>query len=180
VFVVAKKFIALVRAVGAVADRGRRALCGRCAGWPAIVGMAALLVAGCGEQSPRSPIACKASGAHQDVDPAVAGRLQGTLDRVRREQKIPGAAAAVVVGDCLWVGASGLADVRTREPVRAEAVFEVGSVTKTFVAALVLKLAEDGVLGLGDRLSRWVPEFPVAAESRCASCSTTPPAPPIT
>jgi CubicO group peptidase (beta-lactamase class C family) len=85
----------------------------------------------------------------------------------------------MVIGDCLWVGASGFADVRTREPVRAEAVFEVGSVTKTFVAALVLKLAEDGVLGLGDRLSRWVPEFPVAAESRCASCSTTPPAPPI-
>jgi D-alanyl-D-alanine carboxypeptidase len=87
-------------------------------------------------------------------------RLQGTLDRVRREQKIPGAAAAVVVGDCLWVGASGLADVRTREPVRDETLFEVGSVTKTFVAALVLKLAEDGVLGLDDRLSRWVPEFP--------------------
>jgi D-alanyl-D-alanine carboxypeptidase len=87
--------------------------------------------------------------------------LQGTLDRVRREQEIPGAAAAVVIpGEGVWVGASGLADVHTREPVRADTLFEVGSVTKTFVAALVLKLAEDGVLGLDDRLSRWVPAFP--------------------
>jgi D-alanyl-D-alanine carboxypeptidase len=46
--------------------------------------------------------------------------------------------------------------------VRAETLFEVGSVTKKFVAALVLRLAEDGVLGLDDRLSRWVPEFPDA------------------
>ena len=88
-------------------------------------------------------------------------RLQRTLDRVRREQEIPGAAAAVVIpGEGVWVGASGVADVRMREPVRAETLFEVGSVTKTFVAALVLRLAEDGVLGLDDRLSRWVPEFP--------------------
>jgi CubicO group peptidase (beta-lactamase class C family) len=83
------------------------------------------------------------------------------LDRVRREQEIPGAAAAVVIpGGGAWVGASGLADARTREPVRAETLFQAGSITKTFVAALVLKLAEDGVLALDDRLSRWVPAFP--------------------
>jgi D-alanyl-D-alanine carboxypeptidase len=119
----------------------------------AIVGVAALLVAGCGEA--RGP-----SGS-PELDPATEKRLQGTLDRVRREQELPGAAAAVVTaGGGVWVGASGLADVHTREPVRAETLFEVGSVTKTFVAALVLQLAEDGVLGLDDPLSRWVPEFP--------------------
>jgi D-alanyl-D-alanine carboxypeptidase len=128
-----------------------------CDRWPAIVGVAALLVAGCGERSPRTPTERGPSG----FDPAAAKRLQGTLDRVRREQEIPGAAAAVVVpGAGVWVGASGLADVRTRERVRAETMFQAASVTKTFVAALVLKLAEDGVLGLDDPLSRWVPAFP--------------------
>jgi D-alanyl-D-alanine carboxypeptidase len=39
-------------------------------------------------------------------------------------------------------------------------MFEAGSITKTFVAALVLDLAEDGVLRLDDRLSRWIPAFP--------------------
>ena len=39
-------------------------------------------------------------------------------------------------------------------------LFAAGSITKTLVAALVLKLAERDVLELDDRLSRWVPEFP--------------------
>lgn len=132
----------------------------------AIVGVAALLLAGCGERSTGAPAERRSSGSpgdHADraFDAAAARRFQGTLDRVRREQEIPGAAAAVVIpGEGVWVGASGVADVRTREPVRAETLFEVASVTKTFVAALVLKLAEDGVLGLDDRLARWVPRFP--------------------
>jgi D-alanyl-D-alanine carboxypeptidase len=69
------------------------------------------------------------------VDPAAGRRLQGTLDRVRRDQEIPGAAATLIIGECIWVGASELADVRTREPVRDETLFQVGSITKTFVAA---------------------------------------------
>jgi D-alanyl-D-alanine carboxypeptidase len=151
--------------IGVGLKRGRRALSGRLASRAAIVAVAALLVAGCGEGSPQTPTACGPSGSpapdgRRGVDPAVARRLQRTLDRVRREQEVPGAAAAVVIGECVWVDASGLADVRTHEPVRAETLFQVGSITKTFVAALVLKLAEDGVLGLDDRLSSWVPAFP--------------------
>jgi D-alanyl-D-alanine carboxypeptidase len=135
----------------------------RGAAWPAIVGVAALLVVACGEQSRATLTACPAgSGARRygTVDPAAAKRLQGTLDRVRREQRIPGAAAAVVIDGCLWVGASGLADVRTGAPVRPATLFAIASVTKPLIAALVLALADDGVLGLDDELSRWVPGFP--------------------
>ena len=151
--------------IGVGLKRGRRALSGRFASRPTIVAVAALLVAGCGERSPQTPTACGPSGSpapdgRRGVDPAAARRLQHTLDHVRREQEVPGAAAAVVIGECVWVGASGLADVHTREPVRAETLFQVGSITKTFLAALVLKLAEDGVLGVDDRLSNWVPTFP--------------------
>ena len=146
-------------------QRIRRALSDGLAGWPAIVGVAALLVAGCGERSHPTPTGCGPSRAPapdrpRGVEAAAAARLQGTLDRVRREQELPGAAAAVVLGECLWVGVSGLANVGTREPVRSTTLFAVASVTKPFVAALVLKLAEEGMLGLDDRLSRWVPGFP--------------------
>jgi D-alanyl-D-alanine carboxypeptidase len=126
-----------------------------------LVAVAALLVSGCGERSPSTPASRESGGSPAHRPRPVAEQLQGTLDRVRREQKIPGAAAAVVMpGESVWVGVSGFADVRLREPVRAETLFQAASVTKTFVAALVLRLAEHGVLGLDDRLSRWVPEFP--------------------
>jgi D-alanyl-D-alanine carboxypeptidase len=53
--------------------------------------------------------------------------------------------------------ARGFADVRTRRPMRADERFRIGSVTKTFVAALVLRLVEDGELGLDDSVERWLP-----------------------
>ncbi len=75
----------------------------------------------------------------------------------------PGAVAAVVAGGrVVWVGASGLADVRRRVPVRRDTRFAIASVTKPFVAGLVVQLAATGVLGLDDPLSRWVPRFPGA------------------
>jgi D-alanyl-D-alanine carboxypeptidase len=118
---------------------------------------ASLLIA-CGGHSP--------SATHGGVQPrgddaAAGAKLQATLDRVRRQQQIPGAEAAVVFPDGhVWAGESGLADLRTRDPVRPDTLFAIGSVTKTFIAALVLSLAQDGKLSLDDRLSRWVPSFP--------------------
>jgi D-alanyl-D-alanine carboxypeptidase len=97
------------------------------------------------------------------AEPPLAARLQQTLDRERATQDVPGAAAAVVAGGrVVWVGVSGLADVRRRVPVRRTTRFAIGSVTKPFVAGLVVQLAASGVLGLDDPLSRWVPHFPGA------------------
>jgi D-alanyl-D-alanine carboxypeptidase len=97
------------------------------------------------------------------AEPPLAARLQQTLDRERVAQQIPGGAAAVVAGGRVaWVGASGLADVRRHVPVRRETRFAIASVTKPFVAGLVVQLAAGGVLGLDDPLSRWVPGFPGA------------------
>jgi D-alanyl-D-alanine carboxypeptidase len=97
------------------------------------------------------------------AEPPLAERLQRTLDRERAAQDIPGAAAAVVAGGrVVWVGESGLAAVRSREPVRPDTLFAIGSVTKPFVAGLVVQLAATGLLSLEDPLSRWMPHFPGA------------------
>ena len=39
-------------------------------------------------------------------------------------------------------------------------LFGFGSITKTFVAAIVLQLVEEGKLGLGDTLGKWIEEYP--------------------
>jgi NADPH:quinone reductase-like Zn-dependent oxidoreductase len=46
--------------------------------------------------------------------------------------------------------------------VRRETRFAIASVTKPFVAGLVVQLAAAGILGLDDPLSRWMPRFPGA------------------
>jgi D-alanyl-D-alanine carboxypeptidase len=139
---------------------------GRLASLIALVGGSLAVAFGCGEgSSSRQPAdrqgGSPARGQTGGLDPALASRLQETLDRVRKHQEIPGAAAAVVIpGQGVWTGTSGEADTRTHRPVTDRTLFGVGSVTKTFVAALMLKLAERDVLDLDDHLSRWVPEFP--------------------
>ena len=51
--------------------------------------------------------------------------------------------------------------------------FRVGSITKTFVAALVLSLVETGSFEADHPVERWLPGvFPAEARSRCATCST--------
>ena len=53
--------------------------------------------------------------------------------------------------------ARGFADVSKAIPMRPGQRFRIGSVTKTFVAALVLQLVQDGRLQLDDTVERWLP-----------------------
>jgi D-alanyl-D-alanine carboxypeptidase len=63
-----------------------------------------------------------------------------------------------------WSAAMGEADLGSGRPVTEDTPFVVGSITKTFVAALVLQLAEEGLLELDAPLSRWLPDYPDAGE----------------
>ena len=86
------------------------------------------------------------------TDPAV---LQQQLDGVV-EAGAPGVVGLVRTGERTWRGASGLGDLRANRPARAGDRFRVGSVTKSFVATLVLQLVGESRLGLDDNLERWL------------------------
>ena len=57
----------------------------------------------------------------------------------------------------LWVSATGLGDLAAQTPWTASNESRIGSVTKTFTAALVMQLSEEGVLSLDDPIEKWVP-----------------------
>ncbi|MEU5217269.1 serine hydrolase domain-containing protein [Streptomyces sp. NPDC020807] len=80
---------------------------------------------------------------------------------------IPGLFAEVRAGDQVWRGAAGVADLDTRRPVTADMRHRVGSVTKTFTASAVLRLAEAGRLDLDAPVGRYltVPHLGERAES---------------
>jgi D-alanyl-D-alanine carboxypeptidase len=84
--------------------------------------------------------------------------LQQALRRACNNQGIVGASAAAVLPlDGLWLGTFGTSDGVA--PIRPQTSFEVGSVTKTLVAATMLRLAEEGRLNLDDTIGQWLPEF---------------------
>lgn len=73
----------------------------------------------------------------------------------------PGMAVLLARGDrVLYRGACGLANLELGVPLSPDHVFRIGSVTKQFAAAAVLKLAEAGKLSLDDPLTKFVPGYP--------------------
>lgn len=55
----------------------------------------------------------------------------------------------------------GLADAEFDVPANDQTMFRIGSVTKQFTAALVMRLVEQKKLALDDELARYVPDFPL-------------------
>lgn len=95
----------------------------------------------------------------KDVDPALAVTFQALIDDMQTKGTgVVGLAAAVAMPDGgRWEGAAGssTADLAL-EPGMLQGI---GSITKTYVATLVLKLAEEGRLSLDDSLHRWLPAY---------------------
>jgi D-alanyl-D-alanine carboxypeptidase len=99
-----------------------------------------------GHQMPVAP-------APQRIDP---GELRRLLDQIVAAGA-PGAAALVRDEHGVQRAASGLADLRTRRPMRPGLNYRVASVTKPFVATVVLQLVAEGRLSLSDTVDRWLP-----------------------
>lgn len=101
------------------------------------------------------------TAAGQQVDPAIATKLQQALEKVRRQLGSPGIEATVILPDgSSWTGVAGLAVVKSKQAVTPSTPFAYASVTKTFTAALIGRLADEGRLHLDDRLSTWLPDIP--------------------
>ncbi|MBB3763598.1 serine hydrolase domain-containing protein [Sphingomicrobium lutaoense] len=73
----------------------------------------------------------------------------------------PGVAANIVDdGKIVYHGARGMADVEEGVPLRPDSRFRLGSITKQFAAAMMMKLIEEGRVSLDDPLNRYVSDFP--------------------
>jgi D-alanyl-D-alanine carboxypeptidase len=100
-----------------------------------------------------------------DFPPELAAQLDATLAERFEGVAAPGVAVAVVLpGGAGWYGAAGIASVYSDAPLGPSARFRVGSITKTFVAAAALQLAEEGTWNLSDPLDDWVPDWQLGPE----------------
>jgi D-alanyl-D-alanine carboxypeptidase len=59
----------------------------------------------------------------------------------------------------LYVQSYGVSDLTTQQSAQPSTIFEIGSVTKQFTAALIMKLQELGQLHVDDSISIYLPEY---------------------
>ncbi|GAA3573361.1 serine hydrolase domain-containing protein [Kribbella ginsengisoli] len=83
-------------------------------------------------------------GLQRELDGVVAGMAVGVLAEVRDEEGV-------------WRGTSGVAVMGTPRPVPVDGRFRAGSITKTFVATVLLQLVDEGLVRLDDSVERWLP-----------------------
>ena len=86
-------------------------------------------------------------------------KLQQVLDEKISKYDVRGVSAAIIFPDQkIWTGVSGVS--YDTVSIKPDMLFAIGSITKNVVAALTLKLVEEGKLSLDDPLSDWLPEYP--------------------
>ncbi|MFD0555072.1 serine hydrolase domain-containing protein [Streptomyces rectiviolaceus] len=94
--------------------------------------------------------------------PAAAGvgvghaQTQEALDAAVKDG-VPGATGQVDDRYSIWTGTAGVGDLKSGAPRSAVDRYRIGSMTKTFVATVLLQLEAEGRLGLDDKVDTWLP-----------------------
>lgn len=87
--------------------------------------------------------------------------LRAIVDTFVATTGTPGAMVGIWQGnDAPWLYASGVSDITANTPLSTDDAFRIASVTKTFVATVVLQLIEEGLLTLDDVVATWVADIP--------------------
>ena len=77
------------------------------------------------------------------------------------QEGIVGLSVAIAVDDTiLFAEGFGFADLERSRPASADTIYDIASTGKQFTAAAILRLVDDGVIGLDDRIRDVVPETP--------------------
>ncbi len=76
------------------------------------------------------------------------------------KKDVPGGAVLISKDNqIIYQKGFGLADLTTKEAITPNTLFNVGSISKTFVAFGILKLAKENKLSLNDNLFKYFPDF---------------------
>ena len=98
----------------------------------------------------------RTSAPQSDTAATLGARIRTTLER----HQIPGAVTfAVTKSRTVYRAAFGVADISTRRPMAADAIFRIASMTKPVTSVATLQLIERGRISLDAPVSKYLPEL---------------------
>lgn len=102
-----------------------------------------------------------ASSAFPPLTPAVTAQLDKAVTQVMREANVPGVTVGLwVPGKGHYVRSFGVADKATGARMSAGLNMRIGSETKTFTVTALLRLVDQGKVGLDDPIGKYVDGVP--------------------
>jgi CubicO group peptidase (beta-lactamase class C family) len=96
-------------------------------------------------------------------------QLEPVIKQVMEQANMPGFAIAVVENQkIVYAAGFGVKNLSTREPISAQSLFHMASITKPFVASSIMQLWEKGKLDLDAPVVKYLPYFRVKDERYAA------------
>lgn len=108
-------------------------------------------------------LAAPATAQRRRSDPgvSVATAINAIAEAAVERLSIPALSVAVMRGEQLMLARGyGFADVERKIPAEAGTIYQLGSISKQFTAAAVMRLVERGKVRLDDPLTRYLPDYP--------------------
>ena len=89
-------------------------------------------------------------------------KLDQFFDRLAEKNQAMGSLTIAKDGKVLYTRAIGYSQINgsQRKPATTATRYRVGSITKTFTAAMILQFVEEGKLKLSDTLDKFFPQIP--------------------
>jgi CubicO group peptidase (beta-lactamase class C family) len=101
---------------------------------------------------------------HDDItDPNLRLLGEQVIEAMQR-LRVPGVAVGVLHNGQEHVAGFGVTSVEHPLPVNADTLFQIGSITKTFVGTAAMRLVEMGKLGLDVPVRAYLPDLRLASE----------------
>lgn len=131
--------------------------------WLAIMCVSFLAIAFAG------PLSCRQQPPDPQKTPSFSAAAKQKMDQVvektMQQYGIPGVIVGVwVPSRGAWVKTKGKSNITTGKVIEPDERVRVASITKTFIATVVLQLAEENKLSLDDKLEKYAPNIPRANE----------------
>jgi CubicO group peptidase (beta-lactamase class C family) len=96
--------------------------------------------------------------SNNDTTSSSAG-FDNIFDSVFKADEPGGAVLIAKDGKIIYEKGFGIADINSKTPIDPKTLFNVGSITKTFVAYGILQLAKENKLSLDDDIYNYFPDF---------------------
>ncbi len=97
--------------------------------------------------------------------PSLLSELNWLDEAIREEMErwqVPGISVGILKDGEVEIAGYGTVNIETGAPVLPETLFQVGSISKTFTATLVLQLVDEGLLDLDVPVIKYAPDLPLA------------------